>query len=148
MGYEEFLFIVINWLKPLFVALRERSHESNPEEYRGRTCPFCGYYPDSGLYSTDRRGKRYLRCGLCENLWLYRRISCAVCGESDAKKLDYLVLEDNERYRIDSCLTCMGYIKSVKLNKFEDIEGCDMTVENLLTMSLDAEMIRKGYNRP
>ena len=147
MGFEEYLFLTVNWLKPLFTALRGRYAGTKVEEYKDRTCPFCGYYPDMGLFAGEKEGRRFLRCGLCENVWMFRRISCAICGETDAKNLEYYIIENNERYRVDACQSCKGYIKSVRLEKFDTIESCDLTVENLLTMSLDAEMMNKGYGK-
>jgi len=147
IGFEEYLYLVVNWLKPLFVALMERYAGNVLDEYHDRTCPFCGYYPDMGILSAEKEGRRYLRCGLCENVWMYRRLSCAICGERDAKKLEYFMLENDERYRVDACNSCKGYIKSVCLGKFDEMDGCDLTVENLITMSIDAEMMDKGYGK-
>lgn len=147
MGFEEYLFLMVNWLKPLFTALCERHDGTDSLEYRERTCPFCGYYPDMGILSAEKEGKRFLRCGLCENIWLYRRLACAICGERKADKLEYFMLEENKRYRVDACNSCKGYIKSVCLEKFDELDSCDLTVENLLTMSLDAEMMNKGYGK-
>ena len=147
MGFEEYLFLLVNWLKPLFTSLRERYAGADPVEYRDRTCPFCGYYPDMGILSAEKQGKRFLRCGLCENIWMYRRLSCAICGEGKAEKLEYFMPENNDRYRVDACNTCGGYLKSVCLGKFEELKTCDLTIENLLTMSLDSEMLGKGYGK-
>ena len=147
MGFEEYLFLLVNWLKPFFAALKERYAGNAPDEYHDKTCPFCGYYPDMGILSAEKEGRRYLRCGLCENVWMYRRLSCAICGERDAKKLEYFILEKDERYRVDACNSCKGYMKSVCLGKFDEIDSCDLTVENLVTMSIDAEMMDKGYGK-
>ncbi|NLV67415.1 MAG: formate dehydrogenase accessory protein FdhE [Spirochaetes bacterium] len=148
IGHEEFLFLVVNCLKPLFIALREKHYTADPETHREKTCPFCGYYPDMALFSGEKEGKRYLSCGLCENLWAYRRISCAICGESDQKKLEYFSEEGNDRYRVDACHTCNGYIKSVRLNRLDEIENCDLIIENLMTLPLDVEMLKKGFSKP
>ncbi len=147
-GFEEYLFLIVNWLKPLFIALRLKHYHADPEINKDTTCPFCGYYPDMALFSGEKEGKRYLQCGLCENLWAYRRVSCAICGETDQKKLEFFTEEENDRYRIDACHTCRGYIKSVKLNKFEEPESCDLIIENLLTLPFDAEMLRKEFRKP
>lgn len=148
IGEEEHLFLIVNWLKPLFIALREQHHHPDTEKHGSRSCPFCGYYPDMALFSGEKEGKRFLRCGLCENLWLYPRISCAICGESSQKKLEYFTEEGDERYRVDACHICNGYIKSVRLNKLDETESCDLSVENLLTLSFDSEMLSRGFCRP
>lgn len=148
IGADEFLFLAVNWLKPLFIALREEHHHPDEDIHKGGSCPFCGYYPDMALFSGEKEGKRYLRCGLCENLWLYPRIACAICGENSQKKLEYFTEEGDEHYRVDACHTCNGYMKSVKLNKLEETGNCDLSVENLLTISYDSEMLSRGFSKP
>jgi hypothetical protein len=141
-GFDEYLFLLINWLKPLFIAMRERAQISGDIEKN--SCPFCGYYPDMALLYANEEGKRYLRCGLCEHIWPFKRIGCALCDGDDLK----VFLHDNdERCRMDACKICNGYIKTVRMNKFEDMDDCDLTVENLASLSLDAEMLRNGYGK-
>lgn len=148
LGFDEYLFLAVNWLKPFFISLRDKYYPENHDAHKERTCPFCGYYPDMSLFSGEKEGRRYLRCGLCENQWAYPRLACAVCGEISQKKLEYFSEEGNDRYRVDACHTCSGYIKSVRLNKLDETENCDLSIENLLTLSFDAEMISKGFSKP
>ncbi|MBF0102884.1 MAG: formate dehydrogenase accessory protein FdhE [Desulfobacterales bacterium] len=146
MDYEKYIFLVVNWLKPFLIAFRKNSAKMIKDDHGNyRECPFCGYYPDISLISLEKDGSRYLRCGLCENLWRYKRIACAVCGNEDAKKLEYFTGENNDRYRLDVCHSCSGYIKTVRLNKTEDIEHCDLTIENILSAPLETLLMQKGY---
>ncbi len=147
IGTDEFIFVIINWLKPFFTAVREKHYTPDPEIYGGQSCPFCGYYPDMGLYLGEKENKRYLHCQLCENTWMYRRLACISCGNEEKSRLEYFTDETNERYRIDACHECKGYIKSVKLNKLDESDSCDLTIENMLTLSLDAEMLKKGFKK-
>ncbi len=149
VGGDETVFLVTNWLKPFFVALAEARGEITGEDGdEGRSCPFCGYYPEISLIVAGREGKRLLSCTLCETRWPFKRIACAVCGTENADALEYLSMEGDDRYRIDLCHSCRGYIKTVRLDKFVEPEECDPAVENLLTVHLDSAAIKRGFHRP
>jgi len=146
---DQAVFIITNLLKPFLAALREANAGLviQPDESR-RLCPFCGHYPDMAAIVGVRDGKRFLHCSLCENRWPYRRIACAVCGCEDADKLEFLSREEYPRYRIDLCHACGGYIKTVRLDKFEDADACDLAVENICTPHFDAAALQAGFRRP
>lgn len=145
---DEAIFVITNWLKPFFISLREKGDIVLPDTDDSLFCPFCGNQPDMAALVTGAEGKRHLHCALCENRWAYKRIACAVCGNDDAATLEYLSSEDDPRHRLDVCSVCNGFIKTVRLEKFEDIDECDLTVENILTAHLDSAALRKGYKKP
>lgn len=146
---EELHFLLVNWLKPLFAALRERvDNGPNIKALTHSRCPVCGSYPDMAMLNDTEEGKRYLHCALCEHEWPYKRLSCAICGNEDQETLGFFTIDGNERHRIDYCDACMGYIKTLRLIKTEDPESFDLTVETLITAYLDATMLEKGYSRP
>lgn len=147
-GTDEAIFVIINWLKPFFAALREKNRERITDSDDSYLCPFCGYHADMAAIASGMDGKRFLYCSLCMHRWQYRRIACAVCGTEDASGLEYLSSEDESRYRIDVCNSCGGYVKTVRLAKFEDMDECDLAVENVLTPHLDSAAMKKGYKRP
>ncbi len=147
-GTDELLFLMINWLRPFMVRLRETYGEQISEDDTMNSCPFCGYFPEISLILGIKEGKRHLSCSLCECLWPYKRIACSVCGMEDAKQLEYLTAEGNDRHRIDLCHECHGYIKTVRLVKFEEPEECDPAVENILTVHLDSAALKRGFHRP
>jgi formate dehydrogenase accessory protein FdhE len=146
---EDLHFLLVNWLKPLFAALRERA--GNGLKVRDLTlsrCPVCGNHPDMAMLNDIEEGKRYLHCALCEHEWPYKRISCTICGNEDQETLGFFTIDGNERHRIDYCDACMGYIKTLRLIKTEDPENFDLTVETVITAHLDSTMLAKGYSRP
>jgi FdhE protein len=148
-GNDEAVFLATNWLKPLFIALADSRDDTTWEDAdTERSCPFCGHYPGISLIVGGEEGKRYLSCSLCETRWPFKRIACAVCGTEDADALEYLSMEGVDRYRIDLCHSCRGYIKTVRLDKFVEPEECDPAVENLLTVHLDSAALKKGFRRP
>lgn len=150
VGFEELVFLLTGWLKPLFTALREgRGFEAALDESSDvRRCPFCGAHPDVAVIMTGKNGRRFLHCALCELLWPYKRIACAVCGSENAGDLEYLAEGPESRYRVDFCRRCNGYIKTVRLGKFEEYDECDPVVENLLTAGMDGAALGRGYRRP
>jgi formate dehydrogenase maturation protein FdhE len=150
MGSEEFIFILVNSLKPLFVYLMEQYRDRIKEEvWYLSDCPFCGYYPDMSMLIDAEEGKRYLHCSLCEMVWKYNRISCTVCGNEDMEKLGYFVTEEKDTpYRIDYCDNCKGYIKTIRIPKLREASEFDLTVENIITANLDNSAIHYGYSRP
>ncbi len=147
-GIEECVFILTNLLRPVMSLLRELTTAIIPATGSPVLCPFCGHDPDMSLIGGGEEGKRFLHCSLCGHRWPFKRISCAVCGTEDNTKLEYLSAEGDTRYRIDVCHDCGGYIKTVRLDKFEEMDGCDLVVENIMTAGLDGAAMREGYRRP
>lgn len=147
-GLEEFVFVMTNLLRPLMALLRERTAALIPATGSPLLCPFCGQYPDMAVIGGGDEGKRHLHCSLCGLRWTFKRLACAVCGTEDSSKLEYLSMEGDTRYRIDVCHECGGYVKTVRLDKFEDMEARDLAVENVITAGLDGAAMREGYRRP
>ncbi|HSV95682.1 MAG TPA: formate dehydrogenase accessory protein FdhE [Spirochaetota bacterium] len=149
LGIEEYIFVLVNWLKPFFAALAEKFGAGvRQDEWMGPHCPVCGFYPDMAKIVGAKDGRRFLHCALCEYEWHFKRIACTVCDNEDTEKLGYFAGEGETAYRIDFCDECKGYIKTVQLGKFREPENCDLTVENILTPDLDAAAMKKGYARP
>jgi FdhE protein len=147
-GAEEAVFLLINWLKPFLVAMREHNLGRIPAGEAGATCPFCGYYAGMAAINPGEHGRRYLHCSLCEHRWPYKRIACSVCGTEDSKDLQYFSVEGEEDYRIDACDRCGAYVKTVRVGRSGDIDSLDLTVENIITPHLDGAALQKGYRRP
>jgi FdhE protein len=146
---EEIIFLALNWLKPYFILVNEANGGAiDYEDWQELKCPVCGYLPDMSLLRESLEGRRFLHCSLCENEWVYRRVSCAVCGNVDAATLGFFALDESPDYRVDYCDKCRSYIKARRLVKSADDSEYDLTVENLLTAHLDGLLIEKGYSRP
>ncbi|TAL30396.1 MAG: formate dehydrogenase accessory protein FdhE [Spirochaetes bacterium] len=149
IGFEELVFVVTNWIKPFMASLAEPLRERfNNDEWLRAECPVCGYYPDIARIAGADDGRRFLHCALCETEWVYTRLHCAVCGNSDTESMGYFTIEGDARHRIDYCDACKGYLKTVIINKFQEPESVDLSVENVLTAGLDAAAMEKGYSRP
>ncbi len=149
IGADESIFIILNWLKPLFINLMEKNNEKiNHDDWLTSNCPFCGYYPDMAMIVEQKEGKKFLHCAFCENEWPYERIACTVCDNKDAEKLGYFVTEEENIYRIDYCESCKGYIKTLRIPVSKNPERYDLCVENILTLYLDNLTMEKGFSRP
>ncbi len=149
MGLEEFLFFLVNWMKPVFVSQQERMADSVAvDDWQNETCPLCGFYSDIAMIVGGKEGKRYLHCALCECQWLYKRVACAVCGNEKHNTIGYFEIEDDKLHRIDYCEVCKGYIKTLVIDKFKEPSDYDLVVENLFTPHLDSTAIESGYMRP
>lgn len=150
LGIEEYIFLMVNWMKPFFAAAAESLGGSYDEEgWQENSCPICGSYPDMAEIADKLEGKRYLHCSLCEHRWIYMRLSCTVCGNEDMKSIGYFTLSENDdRYRIDYCDACKGYIKTLRIPKLHDFSAFDIVVENIMTAYLDSAAMEKGYSRP
>jgi len=149
IGFEEYYYLVLNMFKPLVVAMRGDVNIS-PEDssFEDSRCPFCGYYPDMSKIVESRDNVRILHCGFCENEWRLKRLLCSVCGNTETEKLGYLTAGDDTLYRVDYCEECMGYIKTLKVNRQNEETKYNLTVENIITTRLDASAMELGYKRP
>ena len=146
IGFDEFLYILINSIKPLFIYLKDENKDKiDTSDWFSSSCPFCGYYPDMSKIVDSLEGKRFLHCALCENEWPYERLSCTVCGNKNAANLGYFVTENKSPYRIDYCDECKAYIKTIKLVKTEAPDKYNLHIENIITPYLDYLAIEKGY---
>jgi FdhE protein len=150
LDFEEFLFVIHNLFKPLVVSIREISGfepESDDEWFEGN-CPFCGYLPSMSKIVGAKDNQRIMGCALCEHEWKYLRVTCFVCGNNEQKKQGYFESEVNSLYRAYYCEECKSYIKTLNVAKSQEESGLDLYVEDILTTSLDASMLGKGYTRP
>jgi formate dehydrogenase accessory protein FdhE len=149
VGFDELVFIAMNWLKPFLAAIAESVRERvKYDDWLKPECPVCGYFPDMARITGASEGRRYLHCALCETEWAYPRLQCAICENTDTGTLGFLVEEGKTGHRVDYCNACRGYIKTAVLSKFQEPDAVDLTVENVLTAGLDAAAMEQGYSRP
>ncbi len=91
-----------------------------------------------------RQGQRVLRCAACGAGWKYPRTRCAHCGNQDQRTLHYLAVEEQaEKYRVDLCDRCHGYLKSV--TSFEPTPAELLTIEDAAMLHLEAIAQERGY---
>lgn len=83
------------------------------DAWGGETCPVCGDEAAFGFLDTD--GKRSLVCGSCAAAWTFRRLGCAVCGQDDPERMEYLETEEFPGWQVAACGACRGYLKTADL---------------------------------
>ncbi len=108
-------------------------------------CPFCGHRPLTGyLRPFENTSQRFLVCSLCNGEWLYRRLFCPNCMESDREKISYFVAEECPSARLELCDTCKRYIKTIDLGK--DPNAIPL-VDDIATIHLDVWARQKDYKK-
>lgn len=108
--------------------------------YHGR-CPVCGGQPDFALLEVES-GARYLLCSLCDSQWLFRRLGCPFCDNTEPNKLIYYPSED-EVYRLYICQVCSRYLKTIDMRQVS--RKVIPPVERIITVAMDVAAREAGY---
>lgn len=148
---ELFTFFAGQTLTPFLetYAERLRKHIDDLAWFRGY-CPICGGEPLMGKLAKET-GKRLLKCHLCRTEWVFKRLECPFCGNSDQEKLRFFydqeeaTLASKPVYRIEVCDRCKTYLKTVDTRETE--RDIPLLVENLATLDLDLVAKREGFWR-
>jgi FdhE protein len=110
-------------------------------------CPFCGGPPQVSVLRRDSGsdgGGRELVCSLCSTRWTLRRILCVHCGEEDEHRLKYFHTPEFDHVRVDSCDTCLHYLKAVDLSRL----GIAVpVVDEVASGALDIWAHEHGYTK-
>ncbi len=85
-------------------------------------CPNCRGLPQLSYFAISGEalvsGPRYLVCSRCANNWIFSRMTCAGCGESNGTKLPiYQEQEQLPHARVDGCQTCRKYLLTFDLRR-------------------------------
>jgi FdhE protein len=85
-------------------------------------CPNCGGLPQLSYFAVSGEalvsGPRYLVCSRCATNWVFSRMTCAGCGESNGTRLP--IFQEQERFphvRVDGCQTCRKYLLTFDLRR-------------------------------
>lgn len=108
-------------------------------------CPLCGAWPLLG----ELRGvelRLYLRCAGCGYGWRGRRMACPYCGTDDFHQLGSLRFEGEQRFTVQVCQRCHGYLKVG--NAFDPPPAELLPLDDLASAHLDMAAIDRGYARP
>jgi FdhE protein len=91
--------------------------------------------------------ERRLRCGCCGSDWPLPVLRCAFCDELDHEKLGSLLSEGAEQQvRVETCLTCHGYLKSV--TTLTTLPFTTLAARDISTVAFDLAAQDRGYARP
>ena len=107
---------------PILEALPELAAATGRQAADERHCPGCGGAPQLSYFGVSGEvlvtAPRYLQCSRCSQSWVFPRLVCAACGETDSALLN--VLADTDRLpgvRVDACDTCRTYLLTIDLPK-------------------------------
>ena len=140
-------FLAQSSLSPSITALAEALAARLPAErvWEPAACPVCG----SLAFHSSLRGKEGYRvnsCSFCRADYRTVRLQCAYCEERDAAKLPYFTADEEPGFRVETCLTCKGYIK---LTDFREFDRPSLpALDDLESLTLDILAARKGFSRP
>jgi hypothetical protein len=112
------------------------------ESWRRSYCPVCGGSPDFAFLEQEE-GARWLVCSRCDSQWLYQRLKCPYCDNSDHGTLSYLS-SGKDPYRLYICRKCQSYLKAIDLRQAGG--RVFLPLERLLTLDLDRQGQELGYH--
>jgi FdhE protein len=113
--------------------------------WRRGYCPACGGPPLLG----ELRGvelRLSLRCAACGLAWRAPRLCCPFCATDDHRALHTLQVEGENRFRVQACDRCFGYLKIG--NAFDPLPAELLALDDLASIDLDVVAIERGYARP
>jgi len=133
---------------PVLEALPELAR-ALPIATEERFCPVCGGLPQVSVFADSGEalvtGQRRLVCARCANEWVYPRMTCVACGETESSKL--VVLADPEQLphlRVDGCERCKRYIVSIDAR----LEGNAVPlVDEIAALPLDITAAKRGFTK-
>jgi FdhE protein len=106
-------------------------------------CPVCGSRAGMAELAGEE-GKRFLSCSACNFRWPFKRLQCPFCGNEEAEKLSYFLVDDGTT-RVDTCKACSRYIKTRDSRKGD--AGLPLDLVDMLTIHLDLVAVREGFER-
>lgn len=138
-------FLLDQTIKPFVMAYAEQVvGELELKRWDKGYCPVCGSQPGFSRLS-KAVGRRSLYCSLCETEWGYKRVGCPYCHSTDQEKLQYFTVDGEERYRVNICKQCKGYLKMLDESRVPRDEKVYLFLEDVKTMHLDVLAQREGY---
>jgi len=112
-------------------------------------CPTCGGLPQLSYFAVSGEalvsGPRYLVCSRCATNWIFSRMTCAGCGESDGTKLP--IFQEQEQFphaRVDGCQTCKRYLLTLDLRR--DTRAVPV-VDEIAALPLDLYAHDQGFTK-
>jgi formate dehydrogenase accessory protein FdhE len=114
-----------------------------------RFCPACGGPPQVSVFVDSGEalvtGQRRLVCARCANEWVYPRMTCVACGETESSKL--VVFAEPQQLphlRVDACERCKRYIVSVDAR----LEAHAVpVVDEIAAIPLDIAAAERGFTK-
>lgn len=140
---EVISYVIFMSLKPFYLSCMQQAREKTDfAVWREGYCPICGQRPMMAKLREDD-GARVLECWLCHAQWVFPRLECPFCKNSDQKKLQFFYVKGDAGHRVHVCEKCKRYIKTTNAKELE--KDVILDIENIITMRLDLLARREGY---
>ncbi len=140
---KAFLQPYARWLTEISAKPLDRGLETGENR-----CPFCAGKPQLSLLKIQEPstevGGRNLLCSTCLTVWLFRRVSCANCGEERPAKVGYFHTPQYEHVRVEACDSCKHYIKGIDLTK---LGFAVPLIDEVAAAPLDLWARERGYTK-
>ena len=133
------------FLEPVITSIAQ-ADSVQPTHWTQDFCFVCGGPPQVATIRDlpDAVGHRSLTCSMCATEWRFQRLTCPHCGETEADKLPVHTAESIAHVRVDACMTCSRYIKTVDLRKKGDAVP---VVEEVAAVELDIWAKEQGLTK-
>ncbi|ROR03515.1 formate dehydrogenase accessory protein FdhE [Desulfosoma caldarium] len=140
------LYVARSCLRPSIErTAEERLQRACPDDHwKAGFCPVCGSLPS--LISLEGEGQRRAHCSWCGTPWRLARFQCPVCDNRRHASLGYLYAEQEPGYRIDYCMECRHYFKTIDAR--ERLWPLWIPLEEWTTLHLDLVAQREGWKTP
>jgi len=134
---------------PLLEAVPSLPPPLTREGPGGSRCTSCGALPQLSYFAVSGEalvsGPRYLVCSRCATNWIFSRMTCPGCGETDGTKLP--IFQEDELFphmRVDGCRSCHRYLLTVDLRR--DARAVPI-VDELAALPLDLYAMDQGLTK-
>jgi FdhE protein len=129
-------------IKPFLASYASALTDSiEQKQWRRGYCPVCGGNPGFSFLEREN-GARWLLCSRCDTEWLFQRLKCPYCNNTDQQKLSYYT-SDEGLYRLYVCDSCKHYLKTIDLRNAKP--DTLIPLERLLTLEIDVQARDYGY---
>jgi len=136
--------LVQQTLRPFLIGYGQTLKGSfHQDKWRRSNCPVCGAKPEFA-YLEKEVGARWCLCSTCATEWLFKRLQCPYCDNTEGTSLSFLT-SDEGLYRLYLCEQCKSYLKAIDLRKAS--QEVPVPLESLTTVAMDAQAQEKGYHR-
>jgi len=138
-------YLAQSGLAPWITALAREIAGRLPEGRTwGAVCPVCGSLPLISAFM-GKEGGRVHTCSFCRASYRTLRLQCPYCQEQDAAKLPFFTADEMPGFRVDACLTCQGYVKTVDFREFDRVSV--PVLDDVESMILDMMAAKRGFKR-
>jgi formate dehydrogenase accessory protein FdhE len=134
---------------PVLEAAPELARSLRGDGADDRRCRACGGLPQLAIFGDTGESlltaQRRLVCSRCAGEWVYPRMTCVSCGETEGAKMPILADESRlPHLRVDACDTCRAYLVTVDVRREP---GAEPLIDEIAALPLDMAAAEQGYTK-